>query len=217
MRYLLVLLVLLGGLVPCRAQNLLPNPEFDHDVSGWSPPPFYTHGLSWDRFHSAFGLGGSALLSLPFGAALSTSACVPVKPGVTYAWGGQYMFQTAVPSQFVQFTLTWTTDTNCVNGIANVDLLSNETPPGQWRILFGQSTAPAGAAAVLFTAVFDPNLDSQAHALNIDDVFLGPVGTVGPRQADEIPALSPLGLLALALGLGAAALQLLSRARGKKV
>ena len=220
MRYPLVLLVLtalLGGIVPCQAQNLLPNPEFDQDVTGWPPPQYYTTALSWDPHHSAFGPGGSALLSLPYGASLQTSACVPVTPGISYAWGGQFMFPVSVQGQSFQLSLGWTSDTSCANPIGGLYLSAGDSPVGQWRTLSGQGTAPAGAKSALFVVQLSANLDSEAHAMNFDDVFLGPAGTVGPGQADEIPALSPLGLVALALGLGLAALQRLSRAWDEKV
>src|SRR5215813_11736289 len=115
MRYLVVLVAVLGSLVPCQAQNLLPNPEFDHNVSGWTPPQYYVNDLVWDSTKSAFGLGGSALFTTNFGinGALITTACVPVTPGVTYSFGGQYLFPVAAGTHAIQFDLEFTTDAGC--------------------------------------------------------------------------------------------------------
>jgi hypothetical protein len=224
MRSLLALIVLLGGLVPCQAQNLLPNPEFDHNVSGWTPPPLvYPNALSWDSSQSAFGLGGSALLSTSFGVGgdLSASACVPVTPGVTYSFGGQYRFPTTFGGHAFQLSMIFTSDPSCTTGAllgASSSLqYAAQNPPGQWQTLAGpDTTAPPGAVKALFIASLESVIDSQSHAVNVDDVYLGPQGTVGPRQAEEIPALTLPGLFGLALGLSFAAFWVLSKNAAKR-
>lgn len=217
MRYLAALIVVLGSLVPCQAQNLLPNPGFDHDVSGWTAPPYYTNDLVWDSAHSAFGLGGSALFTTNFGinGLLETTACVPVTPGVTYSWGGQYRFPVGTGTHSIQFTLGFATDLGCRNGLGLVSSPASYPylgPAGQWRTLAGPDlVAPANARAALFSVISSSVGDSEPHAVGFDDLYLGPRGTVGPFQGNEVPTLSPSGLLALALGLTVAAVCALRR------
>ena len=87
-----------------------------------------------------------------------------------------------------------------------------QDPPGPWRTLAGLDvTAPPGATGAEVTAMLEENLDSELHTLSVDDVYFGPRGTVGPNLAPAIPTLSPAGLYALALGLGAVALWRLRR------
>jgi hypothetical protein len=203
MRYLAVLVVVLGSLVPCQAQNLLPNPEFDHDVSGWRGGL-----LTWDPTHSAVGPGGSGLLTTNFGVggALGASVCVPVKPGVAYSFGGRYLFPFLLGDQEVGLTVTFTSDAGCLNLLSqsSISEVSSGKPVGQWLTLAGPDVvAPAKATAASFTLALESTFDPVAHAVNFDNLYF--------IQGDEIPALSLPGLFVLALGLGAAAVWMLRR------
>jgi hypothetical protein len=219
MRYLAVaVVVVLSSLVPCRAQNLLPNPEFDHDVSGWAPPSSYPATLSWDNTRSVLGLGGSALIQTPFGIGgfLCITACAPVTPGVVYSFGGQYQFPVRAGTHGVEMSVTFTSDAGCLNGIADFDSpLQNasSTPAGVWQVLAGpDATAPPGAVAALYAACQNSFIDPETHASNFDDLYFGRQGTVGPNQAPlELPTLSWTGLFTLIFGLASAALWVLRR------
>jgi len=222
MRYMALLAMVLGSLVPCQAQaqNLIPNPEFDSGITGWTPPQFYNF-LAWDPVHSAFGPGGSAVMNSPFGiegTLGSFSSCVPVTPGVTYSWGGQYRFGTAIATDFVQLSAVFFNDPGCTSGIFAADTVgeSPQSPLGEWRILAGPDvTAPPGATGALIAVYFGSIADAQTHSLSFDDVYFGRQGTVGPKQGfADVPTLSPISLCALALALGAAALWLLRRGLG---
>jgi len=222
MRTLAVVTVVLASLVPCRAQNLLPNADFDHDVSGWTVlanGSFPPNLLSWDATRSSSGPGGSALIHTPIGLGglLSiASTCVPVTPGVTYSFGADYQFPSAAGPDFFLVSVGFASDAACANGIGGPDSsvqFPSLNPIGQWRTLAGPDvTAPPGAASALFAAAMASNLDSVPHEVNFDHAYFGPRGTVGPGQAvTEVPTLSEAGLLALALGLGVAALGVLRR------
>jgi len=219
MRCIAFLALALCSLVPCQAQNLIPNAEFDQGVSGWTPPTFYPNTLLWDPSNSAFGPGGSAILTSPYGVGGSfirtISPCMSVTPGVTYSWGGQYRFGTAVITDAFLFSLQFTNDPGCTNPVSLTNSPGRspvQDPPGPWRTLAGPDvTAPPGATGAVVIATMAENIDSELHTLSLDDVYFGPRGTVGPNQAPAIPTLSQAGLYALALGLGAAALWLLRR------
>ena len=219
MRYLAVAVVaVLSSLVPCRAQNLLPNPEFDHDVSGWREISHRLPVLAWDNTQSV-GLGGSALIQIPFGEGgeICILACVPVTPGVVYSFGGQYQLPVQAGATFVQMSLIFASDSLCSSGISEV--LSPAgipgTPPGQWRVLSGpDAAAPPGAVAVEFRACQGSTFDNdKTHTSRFDDLYFGRQGTVGPNQGIELPTLSWTGLFTLTLGLSAAALWVLRRRR----
>src|SRR5262249_21006279 len=104
-RPLLLLLSLSAALPAPRAagQNLLLNPGFDHDLSGWSiavspstPPEGAGPFVSW-RFEDAAGRSdsGSAHFALSTGGTYEATLaqCVSVLAGRRYAFGGRVLVQ----------------------------------------------------------------------------------------------------------------------------
>ena len=217
MRYLAVAVVVLSSLVPCRAQNLLPNPEFDHDLSGWltgseSPPAFF-----WDNTLSV-GPGGSVLIHPIAEATSCLVACVPVTAGVVYSFGGQYQFPSQAGTHEVQIIVNFSKNADCIQGglgqVYSPRRDPSITPPGQWWVLAGSDvTAPPGAVAAEYDACQFAGQFSRDPISSFDDLYFGPQGTVGPRQVVDVPALSWTGLCALVCGLSTAALWVLRKGR----
>jgi hypothetical protein len=126
-----------------QSENLLVNPDFDHDLSGWTPSA--PEGAVWSAVDAAGDpASGSALLVRQY--LLLTSAGIPVVAGDRYRLAGQTLFGAADAGGGAFFRVRW-------HGPACLGLLREDI----FGRLLGQSgegwaesarafAAPAGAA-----------------------------------------------------------------------
>lgn len=143
---LLTAALLLGRPAPAQSENLLPNPDFDHDLSGWvpnSPELAFWIGIDVDGDPDS----GSAVLRR--GALLLTAAGIPVVAGERYRLAGHAFFGAHDTGGAALFHVRW-------YGPACLGLLREDTfgrvlgLPGEDRVEQARAfVAPAGAACAI--------------------------------------------------------------------
>jgi hypothetical protein len=92
-------LVFLCAALDGQAQNLIQNPGFTGDLSGWTIVPSPTYAVAWDGAQGSSG-PGSVSLDLPASAgsadAFFLQQCIPVAPSTTYDLGGSFRYPGSV-------------------------------------------------------------------------------------------------------------------------
>lgn len=189
---------------PALAVNLVTNPSFAGNTSGWTADPSTTY----DAVNDATGVpgSGSAMSTFAAGGAstlLSLSECIATGPG-NYTLGGKVLIPNGQPvggSGII--TLSFFSGPDCITGFLSFTSLSTSTT-GSFQTLSGPVTAPAGTAHIWITGQ-NSATGAGTHIVNFDDFVLDngitPVGA-------PIPALGEAALLALtavfvAMGLAA--------------
>jgi hypothetical protein len=179
-------LLFLAG--PAGAQNLLTNPGFATDLSGWS-----TNGLNavWqavDATGQSNSGSASVTVSAP-GESMGISQCVPVTAGQQYDFGARVEVPAGQNGQngepvFGNMTIVWASGAGCTGSRVGNEL---ETPSIQTDFFFGTSmsqTAPAGAAsATVLLIVQDPPGLGSATAY-FDDAYFQPSGGCTPEATN---------------------------------
>jgi hypothetical protein len=119
-----------GAQRPLSAQNLLTNPGFDQDLSGWATPQ---GGTAWDGTRDADGnpaSGSAAVKIYPPISSLSTlcpevlSQCVTVTPGTAYNFGGKIFIPEGQPGPggsplilAAEIAVVWSSAGNCATPV----------------------------------------------------------------------------------------------------
>jgi hypothetical protein len=165
------------------AQNLVANPGFDSDLSGWS---VILGDGSWSPLDCCGNpASGSASITAgpgPSSGSTLVSDCIGVTPGSSYDLVVQAE-TLAVPPDFLNgsgiATVTWYD-----NGIPCSDILAGdagglfiEAGTG-WRSFGKTFVAPATSVAAKVTLVVQGGGLSQAIDLHFDDIRFGPAGSV---------------------------------------
>jgi hypothetical protein len=161
---LLTAALLLGRPAPAQSENLLVNPDFDHDLSGWTSS--YPEGAVWNAVDAAGDpASGSALLSR--NALLLTAAGIPVVAGDRYRLAGHTLFGRHDTAGGGFFRVRW--HGPACQGLLREDIfgrLLGQSGEG-WAESARAFVAPAGAAcatvgvsvASLRPAVFETHFD----------------------------------------------------------
>ena len=195
----LALAGLLLGVTPSAAQNLLVNPTFTSDTSGWLAGNF-------DPTQDASGNppGSAMLLNTAAGGATTTlmfQCFNGATPGATYAFGGSVRLSRAageVTTGDGRIALGWNSAPNCLfaNSLG-VDEAGAIVQLDSWLPLSSTAVAPAGTVSVAVFLSVRKNEAGGSFQGNFDDPFL--------QLQAAVPALGagPLALLAVALGMTA--------------
>jgi hypothetical protein len=201
---MIVLLLVVAS--PIFAVNLVNNPGFQGNTTGWNLNPSTT----FDASNDATGVPGSGSARLPFAAGspsttLAVDQCITTGPG-TYTLGGKILIpngQSVGGSGLI--TVSFFSGGNCTTGLLFFDSLSTATT-GSFQTLSKTTTAPAGTTNAWITG---QNSASAAgtHTVNYDDFVFD--NGVSPN----VPALGRFGLLAMMISLAGLALVAL-RQRG---
>jgi hypothetical protein len=188
---------------PAFSGNLVVNPNFNTDISGWAN----NGGVgSFDGTMDANGSpsSGSAKGSLtlpPFFSTLAIGQCISgITPGTAYDFGGKIRIQSAPGTGSSAFVaLTFFTGSACSTGLSPTFFtpIPSVTTTGSWVAANATATAPAGAGSVSIVGDFGIGSTPGTMVVNFDDIFFQ-VASPGPT----IPALSETMLIALALILG---------------
>lgn len=210
-----VLTALLLGLVaiassPALAVNLVTNPGFAGNLTGWT----IGGTVVYDGANDATGVPGSGSAQTTFVAvapstALEIHQCIATGPG-NYTLGGKVLIpngQSVTSTGFV--TVSYFSGGNCTTGFISASTLSTSTP-GSWQTLSGPITAPAGTTNIWITGQNGSNA-AGTSVVRFDDFVLD--NGLG-AQATDVPTLGSSGLLALLAGLGAAGLLVLRKRSG---
>jgi hypothetical protein len=203
-----VLLLLLAS--PMFAFNLVTNPSFNGNLTGWNLNPSTT----FDSSNDATGMpgSGSARLAFAAGGASTTVAvdqCITTGPG-TYTLGGKVLIpngQSVGGSGII--TVSFFSGGNCTTGLLFFDSLSTSAT-GSFVTLSKSTTAPAGTTNAWVTGQ-NSAAGAGTHTVNYDDfVFDNGLAPIVPGGA---PTLGPFGLLVTTIALAGLALVAL-RQRG---
>jgi hypothetical protein len=192
---------------PMFAVNLVNNPGFAGNTTGWNLNPSTT----FDASNDATGVPGSGSARLPFlvaGGSSTTVAvdqCISTGPG-TYTLGGKILIpngQSVGGTGII--TVSFFSSGNCSTGLLFFDSLSTSTT-GSFQTLSKTTTAPAGTTNAWVTGQ-NSAIGAGTHTVNYDDFVLD--NGVSPN----VPALGRFGLLAMMISLAGLALVAL-RQRG---
>lgn len=187
------------------AQNLIPDPSFASGVSAWSATAPGT--LQFEPSESRHLGTGSLSFSISATGTSFLSTCVPVSAGTTYAWGHSLNFPSGPATNGIYWGLTFFDGAGCTgtNLGGNLQPPVTGNPRDQWIDYPNPNVvAPPGSVSASYTFVY---LLASNHITLIDDVYVGPAGTIPPfLDVQAIPLLSPLSLAALAVILLAAGL-----------
>jgi hypothetical protein len=163
--------------VPCAAQNLVVNPGFITDLSGWTvlvnPAFIATHDTS-----QSYNTPGSLKVATPGSTDqnyVAVRQCVPVAPGQVVDYGGLYRFESGHAANLKGFvSATWFTDAACTTG-ATVGPSSNTVNdiPDTWLPIHANNVVvPAGFNSALFLIVIGMTAGESVGWF--DDVYFGP-------------------------------------------
>ncbi len=147
-------LLLLVGVLEAQAQNLVQNPGFTSDLSGWTPISSPSYTVAWD---GAFGFNapGSASFDLP--SSLNNMnfyflhQCVPVAASTAYAVGGNC----GIPAGAKAISLNLTATPSSAQGNVALFPAGQPAPVSTINYVAGQTRAnnavvsldPSGAMA----------------------------------------------------------------------
>lgn len=178
-RHLAATVLLLLASASAQAQNLLSNPGFDTDLTGW----FEGEG-SQGSVTPQGGDGDTAPGSAQFDATacctLSISQCLAVDPSTDYEFGGSVKLAGAtVPAggdEGLGFDLQWSSDATCTAPVGTAAL--NVPNTDAWVRHVGAATSPGNAQSVLFRARQFNFVAPHSLSARVDDTVFGPAGTV---------------------------------------
>jgi hypothetical protein len=180
------------------AQNLIENPSFDTDATGWTTGPWTAWSPRQDHTPATLGLGGS--LQIDTGLPDSGKQCLAVKPNTAYIFSTWFMQDPT--SDFAPCSnpnwnveISWWEGVDCTQTktAPPLDIIPLGDIPKQWTQLSILHVSPplTGRAQVKFTASC-PALNGSTImyfddvSFQPDDVFLDDfelhAGETGPEQ-----------------------------------
>jgi hypothetical protein len=188
------------GASAARGQNMLVNPDFDRDTSGWQnpnpylPPPVFDPTLDVDGSPGS----GSAQLRAAPGSGPAICQCVngALPSGVGYDFGGWVFIPPGQdPAASVIFTTEYFLETGCVfpNYGANVSPeLSFGVDGGAWTELRGggDSGLSLTSNSVRVCAAVIGGGSVTPVRLNVDHMFFAPTTAAGCEPFDTILCLN---------------------------
>jgi hypothetical protein len=192
-----------------RAQNLLVNPNFDTDVSGWNT----FQGMVFDSTRDSAGnpLHGSGQQPSQGAFCSQATQCLNITPGVTYSLTGQLLFPSGnglntgpgTADIFMGFyDATCGSQSLSLVGAPPISSVSNNSPAESWLVAPGQVfTAPLNALSVNIGLEVCQQQPQTNVTANFDNLVFqqvaAPIPTLG-RTAELLLAglLAAVGILA---------------------
>jgi hypothetical protein len=223
---LVCLMVVASG--EAAAQNLLNNPSFDVDTSGWSASgPGFTRDTSLDAGPNPPFAAAKLINStnVPFGT-LFASQCVPVTGGASYsAYVSVYIFGRPTESGYATISANYYSGAGCsgpsVGGVQAPFVQSSGTTDAfVLTSVTGSAPPTAGSAQVMLFV--NKTLATGIFEVDFDLAYFGPplaptptpTPTSGPGSGPSlIPTADDGGLLLMALILAAAGFFFIVRVR----
>jgi hypothetical protein len=188
------LLAILGSALiatPVRGANLLPNPGFATDLSGW-----ILSGGMWSMLDSGGALdsGSAEIQNTNAGVSNGIRTCVPVQPGLSYDYGAKQFTASGQPSNgYAEIALRWYADPSCTQYIYLVNPTLTSSALDAWTEFSGSAVSPANAEGAILS-LYNTKPDGaplQLFTVNIDDAFL-PEPDPGALQLSAVLALVAL-------------------------
>jgi len=204
-RFRLALLFILAGSIasPAVAVNLVVNPSFAGNTTGWEGPARYDNVDATGVAGS--GSAASFLFDTEPRAELAISQCITTGPG-SYTFGGKVLLPVIPvfqPDGVVgSISVSYFSGADCSTGFLGVASLATWVR-GSFQTLSAPITAPAGTTHIRITGV-NGTIRPGRHYVIFDDFVLD-------NGASNIPALGPFGYLALIVALAAMGIFVLRR------
>jgi hypothetical protein len=177
------LLVTLISSVSAYAQNLLANPEFDSDLSGWTGPQA---GVFDPTLNAPGSTGGSAQSindqdnpGCPPGAVcvgqVAIRQCVPVTAGTAYDFGGKLFIPGAqAASGYGNVALGFWASASCAGGFISVSESPDVLTVDVWGLSIRTVEAPPGAVSASVLGANNRTTPSGSFKVNFDSMFFQP-------------------------------------------
>lgn len=168
---------------PASAQNLLENPDFAADLSGWTPFFSGNGSVTWDALDAAGSASsGSARLTTPSGegqTVVGIDQCVPVDDSEAYMLAAS-VFRPEGEDLSVFGNLVWWADGECNDFLDTTTPISLFPPgSGEWEAISGSSVPIPGAHSVIVRMRGRREGDG-AQIAHVDDiVFAVEQGCIG--------------------------------------
>lgn len=192
-RTALLFLTLIASIAPSPGfadSNLLDNPGFDDDLSGWDNPQ--TRPGEWSMLDaSSSPLSGSALIfneSAPSNGGTPTvlQQCIPATGSTEYAWGGQVNVPPGQPesTRGEHFVITYPT-ANCTGSFLQL-LATSAMGVDTWTQFGDTFITDSDTGSISFTVgVWKPNGISDVASVYFDNAYLYPTEAGANRIIDE--------------------------------
>lgn len=181
---------------PMLAVNLVQNPSFAGNTTGWVT----SSDVTYDAANDGTGVPGSGSARSAFIASASSTElalyqCIAAGPG-NYTLGGKILIPSGqAVSGAGLITVSFFSGPDCSTGLIGFTSLSTSTT-GSFQTLSGPITAPAGTAHIWITGQNNA-LAAGTHVVNFDDFVLD------NGISAAVPALGPFALLALIAAMAA--------------
>lgn len=184
---------------PALSQNLLVNPGFERDLSGWTvatstspgtyPPGYVEASVTWDEadFNGRADSGGTGLHAVAGTYSTATATvgqCLPVPSGSLVTFGARFLTRRQRASATGQVRLEFFLSTDCSGGATGPLAIAslpyggpvNTNSGGRWDIATSTALVPAFARsariAVLALAIGDTFYGGSYVDTVADDAFL---------------------------------------------
>jgi hypothetical protein len=199
-------LVLWCSAASASAQNLLTNPNFDTDLSGWS-----VFGAVFDGTAGS-PTPGSAKFTASVAGTNATifsglTQCVSgIVAGTSYDVSGQLRLSSAPPGGTAFVAVAWYTGAACTSPVSTDG--ANGVSGATFQTSGGSFVAPAGAVSANFTVWIATSTTPGSFTVNVDDAFLGT-----PAPPPPVPTVSTGWIVLCGAGLAAAAVSVLRKRR----
>jgi hypothetical protein len=203
------------------AVNVLSNPGFNTDTSGWAQEDPANSTLAWSALdaNAAAGSGSALVTNTSAGPSNGTGIiqCVPtIVAGGNYTFGGKVLYPTGqATTGDMQIGLRWHAGPNCTGAVlGSQPRVSVNTPAAAWATLTSAvEVPPVGTVSADFIAFPSKVQAGGQLAGNFDDLFLDN-GIAAPPPSSPgaaIPLAHPAILVLIALGLVAVARRYIAR------
>ena len=176
----LALLLALAVVGAAAGQNLLVNPNFVSDLSGWSIFPSSDYAVTWT---GALGANAPGAAQIDVNATtrqntLVFQQCVAVSPSTNYDFGAHVRYPSGVAQvPYAEIQVQWFTGGGC--SVPDGAALSTPSvnSPDTWQDLSATSrTSPSGATGAKVSTVLQ-TLAAGTSQLWFDDIYFGPSGS----------------------------------------
>ncbi len=194
-RFILVSVLSLVAVTNLQAQNLLTNPTFETDISGWDNP--YSAQAAWQALDAdGSSSSGSAILTNTLcngGTSKMISQCLAVEEGDEYAFSGK-IHETSGQNGTGRGVL-WVdvySTTNCTGTRVDYARSLEAGAPDIWWDAAASSTAPSGAKSIWAHLAVNCENGSTSYAASFDNTSLTITAGTANLPAAERTALEAL-------------------------
>jgi hypothetical protein len=178
MRQRLLSLLALLLAAPVGAANLLQNPSFQTNLSGWSTP--FDSMAVWDGSGRAAPGSAHATSTYVQGNAVPEAGiyqCVPVIPGRSYAFGASFFVPSNVAAEqqiAAVLIVNWYSDASCGGGFVDQTIYGLQVLRDTWFDSQRNAAAPAGSNSAYFAVSASGSFNGptiQPIEAYIDDAY----------------------------------------------